>query len=117
MGESKPRINCSKDKFVKTWLNTSHSFRRTSIDGENRFGELYLAAVNDIPRQPLDMPLQPLDGGEVGITFTSLSKKSSRSSVGPYDTDFRQSLGYHNIYIGCKEPPIELMRRAKEIIP
>ena len=62
-----------------------------------------------------DMPLPTPDGSGASDVLTS-SNKSNKSSASVHDTDYRKSLGYRNIYINRKDPPIELMRKAKEII-
>src|SRR5205814_3726032 len=98
--ESNRRIDHSKEKFVKAWLS--------STDDENPLGELDLVPADD-------MPLPSPDGSGASTALTSPSTKSDKSSVGPYDADFRDSLGYRNIYINRKKPPMELIRRARAI--
>ncbi|KAI9856047.1 MAG: hypothetical protein M1813_009267 [Trichoglossum hirsutum] len=61
------------------------------------------------------MPLPSLNSSDASITLTS-SGKSDKSSVTPYDSKFRESLGRHNIYINLEEPPTEAIRRASGIV-
>lgn len=61
------------------------------------------------------MPLPSPDGSGASAAFTSSSVKSDKSSASVKDTDYRKALGYRNIYIECEEPPVGLMKRAKEI--
>ena len=103
--DSKPRINHSKVKFVEAWLSTSCE----ATDDENSLAALNLVGADDMP-----LP-SPSDSG-ASIALTSSSKKSDKSSASVKDTDYRKSLAYRNIYIECEDPPIGLMRRAKEII-
>lgn len=49
-------------------------------------------------------------------SIVSSSRKSEKSAASVTDIDYHQSLRYRNIYIERKDPPIELMRRAKRII-
>lgn len=49
-------------------------------------------------------------------TATPSSSKTKTTAVSVTDVKYRGSLSYRSIYIGCRDPPIELMRRATEII-
>ena len=100
-GEPKRRISQSKENFIKAWLRPT--------DNENPLGELGLVPADDMAPPSLD------DSG-ASTAVTSSTRKSDKSSVGPYDSDFRKSLGYRNIYIERKKPPKGLVWRAREII-
>jgi hypothetical protein len=95
----KPRINQSKGDFIKAWLS--------STDDEKPLRELDIAPEGDMA-----LPSSDDSGASTALT----SGKSDKSSVTPYDSDFRNSLVYRNIYINRKKPPMELIRRVREII-
>jgi hypothetical protein len=103
--DSKPRINHSKVKFVEAWLSTSCE----ATDDENPLPALDLVAADD-------MPLPSPDDSGASAAFTLSSNQSDKSSASVKDADYRESLGYRNIYINRKKPPTGLMRRAKEIV-
>ncbi|OBT79810.1 hypothetical protein VF21_01399 [Pseudogymnoascus sp. 05NY08] len=47
---------------------------------------------------------------------TASTRSSAMVAVDVNDSDYRESLSNHNIYIECKEPPIKLMQQATEVI-
>jgi hypothetical protein len=79
------------------------------MDNKNPLRELGLMPADD-------MAPPSLDDSRASTAVTSSSRKSDKFSVGPYDLDFRKSLGYRNIYIECKKPLKGLVWRAREII-
>jgi Variant SH3 domain len=62
------------------------------------------------------MTLPSPDGSGASTALISSSNKTDKSSASVRDTDYWKSLGYRNIYIECEDPPVGLMKRAKEII-
>lgn len=57
------------------------------------------------------------NGEDHSISAPSATTRSSAMvAVDVHDSDYREFLGYHNIYIQCIEPPIELIQRAKWVI-
>ncbi|OQU94475.1 hypothetical protein CLAIMM_00829 [Cladophialophora immunda] len=66
-----------------------------------------------MPRKPAPVLPSPDNNFE---SRTSTSRRSEKSALSVYDTDYRQSLGHRNIYIHRNEPPAELMQRARRII-
>ncbi|KAI9853849.1 MAG: hypothetical protein M1813_001795 [Trichoglossum hirsutum] len=97
VGESKLGINQGKYEFIKAWLSDEKPLRK-------------LDSV-----QADDMPLPPSNSSDASIARTS-SGKSDKSSVTPYDSKFRESLGHHNIYINLEKPPAEAIWRASGIV-
>jgi hypothetical protein len=92
-------MNHSKGKFVEAWLSTSCE----ATDDENPPAALDLVAADDMPL-----------GASAAFTFSS--NQSDKSSASVRDADYRESLGYRNIYINREDPPVGLIKRANEII-
>jgi hypothetical protein len=65
---------------------------------------------------PADDMAPSLDDSGAYTAVTSSTRKSDKSSVSPYNSDFRKSLSYHNIYIEYKKPSERLVWRARKII-
>ncbi|KIX97459.1 uncharacterized protein Z520_06911 [Fonsecaea multimorphosa CBS 102226] len=101
------RIDPKKENFIEDWLDKSCWSRRTSTENEPR---LSVESVN-MPRHPTPMLPSPNNSSP-----STISRTSEKSAVSVTDTDYRQSLGYRNIYINRIDPPAELMKRAKRII-
>ena len=98
-----------KQKFIDSWLTECCRSRRTLIDNGSSVQEL----SDKMPRKHANALSSPRD------SFTSTRSSSGKSvkfSVSVHDKDYRDSLRYRNIYVEHKDPPAELMRRAKRII-
>lgn len=68
-----------------------------------------------MPRRRVEVLPSPRDSGS-STALVSPSRALDKSAASVHDTDYHQSLRYHNIYIEREDPPAELMRRAKKII-
>jgi hypothetical protein len=93
--------------YIERWLDESCSSGRTSTEDETRL----LGIADTMPRKSvLPSPVDSFD------RTTSTSRKSERSAASVHDSDYRDALGYRNIYIESEDPPVELIRRANRII-
>lgn len=66
-----------------------------------------------MPRKAATVVSSPVNSFE---STTSASMKSEKSTLSVHDTDYHQSLRYHNIFIERETTPPELVRRANRII-
>ncbi|KIX04751.1 uncharacterized protein Z518_05621 [Rhinocladiella mackenziei CBS 650.93] len=67
-----------------------------------------------MPRKPIPFPPSLANG--LGSSTISTSNKSEKYAANVHDTDYRQSLGFRNIYIRRNDPPVKLIQRANRII-
>jgi len=109
--QRRPRPGDKKDEFVKSWLRTSCWPRRTSADD----GTLLQEALDNMPRRAVEVLPSPRDT-ETSTALVSSTRATEKSTASSRNTDYRESLRYHNIYINREDPPVELMRRANKII-
>ena len=65
---------------------------------------------------PKKAPVLPSPDGTTWNRTSSSSKKSEKTTASVRDTDYRDSLGYRNVYIQETWAPPELMHRAQKVI-
>ncbi|OAP54577.1 hypothetical protein AYL99_11025 [Fonsecaea erecta] len=104
------RTGPDKEDFIENWLDKSCWSRRTSTENELQL----LEALVNMPAHKAASVLPSPDNSLESTVSTS--KKSEKSAASVTDTDYRQCLGYRNIYINRNDPPAQLMQRAKRII-
>ncbi|KFY01559.1 hypothetical protein V490_00848 [Pseudogymnoascus sp. VKM F-3557] len=94
-GENHPTHQPNKEKKIQGWLSG--------------------VATETLPCRPDEYSTYNREYHSIDAPSVS-TRSSVMVAVDVHDSDYRESLGYYNIYIQCMEPPMELMHRAKWVI-
>ncbi|OAP57754.1 hypothetical protein AYL99_08492 [Fonsecaea erecta] len=102
-------ISPEKEDSIQRWLEDSSWSRRVSTEHRPRLSEPVIKMACKAA------PVLPFSVNSIETT-TSTSRKSDKPTANVHGMDYRDFLGYRNIYIESQSPPIELMLRANRII-